>query len=106
MDPEIPDGYTADDEIDYEGPDPVWFQLAAILVARIGRGDYPPRRAIPSESQIMGEFGVARGTARKAIAFLAEQGLVRTVPGRGSFVEQPKPTEAPVESSEGGGSTS
>ncbi|MGW6534818.1 GntR family transcriptional regulator [Streptomyces sp. NPDC055051] len=87
MDPEIPDGYAPDGEIDYEGPDPVWLQLVAILVARIRRGDYPPRRAIPSESQIMGEFGIARGTARKAIAFLAAQGLVRTVQGRGSFVE-------------------
>ncbi|MGW0775165.1 GntR family transcriptional regulator [Streptomyces sp. NPDC054802] len=95
MEPEIPEGYAPDEEIDYEGPDPVWLQLVAILVARIKRGDYPPRRAIPSESQIMGEFGVARGTARKAIALLADQGMVRTVPGRGSFVERVTPAKSP-----------
>jgi len=32
------------------------------------------------------EFGIARGTARKGIALLREQGLVVTVRGRGSFV--------------------
>jgi DNA-binding GntR family transcriptional regulator len=86
MDAKIPAGYGPDDQVDHDGPDPVWLQVAAILLARIGRGDYPPRRAIPSESQVMAEFGLARGTVRKAVALLAELGYAQTVPGRGTFV--------------------
>jgi len=32
------------------------------------------------------EYGVARDTVRRAIGYLAGLGLVRTVPGRGTFV--------------------
>ncbi len=83
---EIPDGYGPDDQIDHEAPDPVYLQLAAVLVARIKRGDYPPRRAVPGVDRLVQEFGVARGTARKTLVLLAEQGVVRTVVGKGSFV--------------------
>ncbi len=31
-------------------------------------------------------FGVARTTARRAIAWLRDQGAIRTVAGRGSYV--------------------
>ena len=54
--------------------------------ARIESGELRPDRPVPSESQLQQELGVARGTARKGIALLREQGLVVTVRGRGSFV--------------------
>ncbi|MEE1942327.1 GntR family transcriptional regulator [Streptomyces sp. TRM 70361] len=89
---EIPDGYGPDDEIDHEAPEPVYLQLAAVLVARIRRGDYPPRRAVPGVDRLVQEFGIARGTARKTLVLLAEKGIVQTVVGKGSFVtEQPSP---------------
>jgi len=44
---------------------------------------WPPPLA---PAQLRQEFGIARGTARKGIALLREQGLVVTVRGRGSFV--------------------
>ncbi|MCY9786772.1 GntR family transcriptional regulator [Nocardiopsis sp. EMB25] len=84
--PTIPAGYGPDAELDPEGPDPVWLQLAAVLVARIERGDYPPHRPIPSITQLVQEFGLARGTVRKTTAFLAEEGRVRIVSGKGVFV--------------------
>lgn len=82
----IPAGYTADSELDHEGPDPVWLQLAAVLIARIERGDYPPQRPIPSIAGLVQEFGLARGTVRKTTAFLEERGYVRIVNGKGAFV--------------------
>jgi GntR family transcriptional regulator len=94
MDPKITAGYGPDNEMDHDGPDPVWLQLAAILVARISRGDYPPRRAIPSESQLMGEFGIARGTVRKTVALLGELSYVHTVPGRGTYVTEQQSNDA------------
>ncbi len=65
---------------------PVWRQLAAILRARILAGRYEPGHAVPSEKQLEQEFGIARGTTRKAIALLRDEGLVVTVAGRGTYV--------------------
>ncbi len=82
----IPTGYGADSELNSEGPDPVWLQLAAVLLARIDQGSYQPHRPIPSITQLEQEFGVARGTIRKATSLLAERGYVRIVNGKGVFV--------------------
>jgi len=72
--------------VDHDAPEPVYQQIAAILRARIESGELAPRRPIPSESTLMQEFGVARETARKAVRLLADEGLVFTVQGRGTYV--------------------
>jgi DNA-binding GntR family transcriptional regulator len=74
------------DSVDPESATPVYVQVAGFLRARIETGKLQPDRPVPSESQLQQEFGVARGTARKAIALLREEGLVVTVKGRGSYV--------------------
>ncbi len=76
--------------IDHEGATPVYVQVADVIAARIERGDLVPNRPIPSETAMQQEFGIARGTARKAVDVLRERGLVVTVRGRGSFVAQPE----------------
>lgn len=76
----------ARETVDPQSATPVYMQVADILRARIESGQLIPDRPVPSESQLQQEFGVARGTARKAIAVLREQGLVVTVKGRGSYV--------------------
>jgi GntR family transcriptional regulator len=77
----------ARETIDPRGPVPVWRQLAAILRARITSGRIPPGRVLPSEKQLEQEFGISRGTARKAIALLRDEGLVVTVAGRGTYAD-------------------
>jgi GntR family transcriptional regulator len=72
--------------IDHDGPTPLYVQVADAIGARITRGEFPPNRLIPSENQLVQEYGVARGTARKAIELLRDRGLVTTVVGRGTFV--------------------
>jgi len=76
----------ARETVDPQSATPVYVQVADILRARIESGQLLPDRPVPSESQLEQEFGIARGTARKAIAVLREQGLVVTVKGRGSYV--------------------
>ncbi|WP_282693969.1 GntR family transcriptional regulator [Streptomyces sp. CC208A] len=83
---DIPEGYGPDDELDPEAADPLYLQLAAVLIARIAGGVYPMGRAVPGVDRLMQEFGIARGTARKTLVLLAEMGYVRTVVGKGSFV--------------------
>jgi DNA-binding GntR family transcriptional regulator len=74
------------DRIDPLGPLPPYRQIAAILRRRIESGKYPPDTRIPTESELVEAFEVARTTARRAIAVLREEGLIYTVPQRGSYV--------------------
>lgn len=76
----------ARETVDPQSATPVYVQVANIVRARILDGRLLPDRPVPSESQLQQEFGVARGTARKSIELLREEGLVVTVQGRGSFV--------------------
>lgn len=64
---------------------PRWQQIATIIRRRIETGEYAPGRLI-SENALMQEFGVARNTARKAVANLRDKGFLYTRPNLGSFV--------------------
>ena len=75
-----------DDRIDPIAPLPPYRQIASILRRRIESGQYPPDTRIPTESELIEAFEVARTTARRAIAALREEGLIYTVPQRGSYV--------------------
>jgi GntR family transcriptional regulator len=77
---------SARNTVDPQSATPVYVQVAEILRSRIESGELLPDRPVPSESQLQQELGIARGTARKAIVLLREQGLVVTVRGRGSYV--------------------
>ena len=72
--------------VDHDGPRPVYQQIADRLRERIQSGELVPDRPIPSETQLMQEFGVARLTARKAVRVLVVEGMVYVVRGRGSYV--------------------
>lgn len=76
-------------EIDPRAPEPPYRQIAADLAAEIARGELAPGRPLPSEKELTERYGVARNTARSALAVLRDQGLIYTVTGRGSYVTQP-----------------
>lgn len=76
--------YVAVMAIDYESAEPPYRQLAAILRQRIEDGEITAR--LPGEKSLTEEFGVALATARKAVKVLRDDGLVRTVPGWGTYV--------------------
>ena len=72
--------------IDPTGKLPPYRQVADIIVARIKSGQYPVGSRIPSESELVEEFEIGRSTARRTVGWLRDQGLVETVPTRGSYV--------------------
>ena len=71
-------------------PTPLYTQLADILREMITSGELQPRSALPSESYLQQEQGIARGTVRTAIGILRDEGLVVSISGRGTFVRRPR----------------
>lgn len=80
------------DRIDHEGPRFVWQQIADDIAADIRSGALPANSRLPAEQDLAADvYGVARATVRRAIASLAEEGLILVMHGRGTFVaEQPQ----------------
>lgn len=73
-------------EIDSRGEEPPYRQVAAWLRDLIESGRLAPGEVLPSEKELTDMTGVGRSTARRAIALLRDEGLVRTVPQRGTYV--------------------
>ena len=65
---------------------PKYAQVVAEIKSRIERGEYPPGSLLPSEHQLVGDFGVSRPTIVKALAALRQDGWIDTQQGKGSFV--------------------
>ncbi|ACB25833.1 GntR family phosphonate transport system transcriptional regulator [Methylobacterium sp. PvP062] len=65
-----------------------WRQIADALTAEIAAGRYAPGQQLPAEAALAARFAVNRHTVRRALAALAEGGLVRASQGRGTFVEE------------------
>ncbi len=76
------------DRIDPLAPVPPYRQIAEILKRRILSGQYPSNSRIPTESELVETYEVARTTARRAVGVLRDEGLVYTVPQRGTYVAQ------------------
>lgn len=61
------------------------------LTQRIDSGALKPGERVPTEPELMREFGVSRSVVREAVSRLQAGGLVRTQHGVGSFVLAPQP---------------
>lgn len=73
----------------------VWQSIAATLESEIGQGHYRPGAKLPTEAALSARFGVNRHTIRRALADMAERGLVRSRRGAGVFVTA-EPTLYPI----------
>jgi GntR family transcriptional regulator len=71
-------------KIDESSPEHSYLQLARLLRERIVSGDIVSQ--LPSITELTEDTGLAVGTVRRAIRVLIDDGLVHTVPGRGTYV--------------------
>jgi DNA-binding GntR family transcriptional regulator len=65
---------------------PPYRQLAEIIAGQIRSGTLRKGERIASESELIEEYEVSRSTVRRTVAYLRDQGLVETVPTRGTYV--------------------
>src|SRR5258707_13858249 len=71
---------------------PLHRQLFLVLHDEIARGALAPGGALPTEQTLCDQFGVSRITVRRALADLADAGLIERRQGVGSFVRDQPPS--------------
>lgn len=67
--------------------EPAYIQLANILRSQIAAGQFKPGDQLPSEAQLCRYYEVSPMTVRRSINLLADQDVVSTAQGRGTFVK-------------------
>lgn len=68
----------------------LWRRVADAIEHGIADGRYAAGARLPGETEIAETFRVNRHTVRRALAALAERGLVRAERGSGTYVEAPR----------------
>ena len=69
---------------------PLYHRIENDLKNKIFSGQYKPGEILPSERELIEIYEVSRLTAREAVSRLANQGLVKKIQGKGTFVSKPK----------------
>jgi GntR family transcriptional regulator len=65
-------------------------QVKEDLLLRLRSGSWPPGSEIPPEPSLCRHYRVSRGTLRRAIGDLVNEGYLERYRGRGTFVSPPK----------------
>lgn len=68
------------------GSAPKYERLVRVLQSRIEDGTYAPGVLLPSQHDLVREFGVSRPTVIEALRILRQDGWLETQTGKGSFV--------------------
>lgn len=72
--------------ISREVPVAIHAQISDRIRTHIANGEWPAHYRLKSEPELAADLGVSRGTVRRALATLIQEGLLRQVRGRGTFV--------------------
>lgn len=72
------------------GPVPLYHQLKQVLQSDMEQGIYKPGERLPSEPELVREYGVSRITVRQALDELEAEGRVVRRHGKGTYVAEPR----------------
>ncbi len=73
-------------KVDKEIAVPAYQQIGQMILKQLGSGKIKPGEKIPSESQLCEICSVSKITVRQAVSSLVDDGLLKKVPGKGTFV--------------------
>ncbi len=86
--------------VDPRHPTPLYHQIYLILRDQIGGGSYANDDFLPTEHELIRQYGVSRITAKRALDELAADGFAVRMRGRGTRVQRSNPVppvHAPIE---------
>jgi GntR family transcriptional regulator len=75
---------------------PLYAQLKERIIDLIAERVYAPGDQLPSQRELIDEFGASHMTVRRAINELIQEGVIHAIPGKGIFVSQPKQQAEPI----------
>lgn len=67
---------------------PIYARILDALRQRIASGMYRVGESLPTEAELVSEFGVSRHTVRAALQNLVAEGIVERTAGRGTFLKR------------------
>jgi len=70
---------------------PLYYQLANLLTEKIVSRELLTGDRLPTEVELVEQYGISRITVRQALRLLEEEGLIRREVGRGTFVTDYRP---------------
>ena len=70
---------------------PLYYQLAGVLREKVLSGEFATGDRIPTEAELVRDYGVSRITVRQALHTLERSGMIRREVGRGTFVNDHRP---------------
>jgi len=70
-------------------PVPIYYQLMQIIRSSIETGELQPGDSIPTEIEIMNKYAISRATVRQALMQLVNEGYIRRIKAKGTFVNLP-----------------
>ena len=76
--------------LDREDAVPLYRQLLDVLRQWLSAGEARPGHPVPTEAELCHLLGISRGTVRRALHTLSEEGLISRHPGKGTFVVRPR----------------
>lgn len=65
---------------------PLYLQISELIKKKIDEKYYKANQLLPSEMEIQKLYNVSRITARKAYKVLLDEGIIRTIKGKGTYV--------------------
>jgi GntR family transcriptional regulator len=78
--------------IERNHPNPLYVQLRNLLKQKIDDREWSVNQKLPSERELVAQYGVSRITVRQALKELENLGYLQSQPGKGIYVTEPKPT--------------
>lgn len=67
---------------------PMYSKISSLLRNRIESGQYERGQKLPTDDELVKEFGASKITVRHALSSLVEEGLIARFRGRGTFVSE------------------
>ncbi|WP_276886018.1 GntR family transcriptional regulator [Anaerococcus lactolyticus] len=69
---------------------PLYSQISDDIRNKIYSQELSENQKIPSESELMDKYGVSRGTVKKALKILVDEGVLKQIQGKGTYVSNSK----------------